>query len=194
MSQQYKNKIIFGGETLIDLTSDTVDASHLGYGYTAHDKSGAPITGTNTFDADTSDADATASQILATKTAYVNGSKITGSMPNRGAVVGSIDTLSSTYSIAQGYHDGSGYVNISTVEQSKLIATNIREGVTILGVTGTMSGSEDVNAQAITVTPTTATQVITPSSGYNYISQATVYAIPCSTVLNAAGGLTVTIG
>lgn len=61
MSQQYKNKIIFGGETLIDLTSDTVDASHLSYGYTAHDKSGAPITGTNTFDADTSDADATAS-------------------------------------------------------------------------------------------------------------------------------------
>lgn len=194
MSQQYKNKIIFGGETLIDLTSDTVDASHLGYGYTAHDKSGAPITGTNTFDADTSDADAIASQILATKTAYVNGSKITGSMPNRGSVVGSIDTLSSTYSIAQGYHDGSGYVNISTVEQSKLIATNIREGVTILGVTGTMSGSEDVNAEAITVTPTTATQVITPSTGYNYISQATVYAIPYSETANAAGGLTVTIG
>lgn len=191
---QYKNKIIFGGQTLIDLTADTVDAAHLSYGYTAHDKSGAPITGTNTFDADTSDADAVASQILATKTAYVNGVKITGTMPNRGAVTGTISTLSDSYSIAQGYHDGSGSVSISSTEQSKLIAENIREGVTILGVTGTMSGTEEVNAEAITVTPTTATQVITPSTGYNYISQATVNAIPYSETANAAGGLTVTIG
>lgn len=191
---QYKNKIIFGGQTLIDLTADTVDAAHLSYGYTAHDKSGAPITGTNTFDADTSDANAVASQILATKTAYVNGIKITGTMPNRGAVTGTISTLSDSYSIAQGYHDGSGSVSISSTEQSKLIAENIREGVTILGVTGTMSGTEEVNAEAITVTPTTATQVITPSTGYNYISQATVNAIPYSETANAAGGLTVTIG
>lgn len=191
---QYKNKIIFGGQTLIDLTADTVDAAHLSYGYTAHDKSGAPITGTNTFDADTSDANAVASQILATKTAYVNGVKITGTMPNRGAVTGTISTLSDSYSIAQGYHDGSGSVSISSTEQSKLIAENIREGVTILGVTGTMSGTEEVNAEAITVTPTTATQVITPSTGYNYISQATVNAIPYSETANAAGGLTVTIG
>lgn len=191
---QYKNKIIFGGETLIDLTADTVDASHLAYGYTAHDKSGAPITGTNTYDSDTSDADAVASQILATKTAYVNGVKITGAMPNRGAVAGTIDTLSSSYSIAQGYHDGSGTVSISSTEQSKIIATNIREGVTILGVTGSMSGTEEVNAEAIIVTPSTATQVVTPSTGYNYISQATVNAIPYSETANAAGGLTVTIG
>lgn len=115
-------------------------------------------------------------------------------MPNRGAVTGTISTLSDSYSIAQGYHDGSGSVSISSTEQSKLIAENIREGVTILGVTGTMSGTEEVNAEAITVIPTTATQVITPSTGYNYISQATVNAIPYSETANAAGGLTVTIG
>ncbi len=194
MAQQYKNKIIFGGQTLIDLTADTVDAAHLSYGYTAHDKSGAPITGTNTFDTDTSDADAVASQILATKTAYVNGIKITGTMPNRGAVTGTISTLSDSYSITQGYHDGSGSVSISSTEQSKLIAENIREGVTILGVTGTMSGTEEVKAEAIIVTPTTTTQIITPSIGYNYISQATINAIPYSETANAAGGLTVTIG
>ena len=40
------NKVIFGGETLIDLTSDTVEASTLLSGYKAHDRSGAQITGT----------------------------------------------------------------------------------------------------------------------------------------------------
>ena len=40
------NKVIYDGNTLIDLTTDTVDASHLAQGYTAHDKSGATITGT----------------------------------------------------------------------------------------------------------------------------------------------------
>jgi len=41
----YINKVEYGGNTLIDLTSDTVDAAHLAYGYTAHAASGAPITG-----------------------------------------------------------------------------------------------------------------------------------------------------
>ena len=41
----YPNKVVFGGETVIDLTSDTVDESHLAAGYTAHNKSGKQITG-----------------------------------------------------------------------------------------------------------------------------------------------------
>ena len=56
-----------------------------------------------------------------------------------------------------------------------------------------MSGSEDVNAQAKTVTPTTASQTITPDTGYNYLSQVTVNAIPYTETDNAAGGKTVTI-
>lgn len=40
------NKIVINGQTRIDLTGDTVDAEHLIEGYTAHDKSGAPIIGT----------------------------------------------------------------------------------------------------------------------------------------------------
>lgn len=40
------NKVIFGGETVIDLTSDTVTADTLAEGVTAHDKTGALITGT----------------------------------------------------------------------------------------------------------------------------------------------------
>ena len=190
----YINKVIFGGNTLIDLTGDTVDESHLLSGYTAHDKSGAVIEGTCTYNADTSDANATRAEILLNKTAYVNGTKRTGTMPNNGAVTGTISTKAQEYTIAQGYHDGSGKVSISSTEQAKIIAQNIRQGVTILGVEGTMTGSEDVHAQSKTVTPTTASQTITPDSPtYNYLSQVIVNAIPYTETANTYG-ITVTIG
>lgn len=188
------NKIIYGGNTLIDLTSDTATADKVLTGYTFHDKSGAAVEGACDFDADTSDATAGAAEILTTKTAYVNGVKVTGTMPNRGAVTGTIATKAQQYTIPQGYHDGSGKVAISSTEQAKLIATNIRQGVTILGVEGSMSGTEDVNAQSKTVTPTTSAQTILPDTGYNYLSQVTVNAIPYVETDNAAGGKTATIG
>lgn len=195
MANQYKNKVIYGGNVLIDLSTDTLASpTQLASGVTAHDKTGAPITGTNTYDADTSDANAVASEILLSKTAYVNGNKITGSMPNNGAVSGSISTKAGTYTIPQGYHDGSGSVGIASAEQAKIIATNIRQGITILGVEGSMSGTEDVTAESVNVTPSTTSQTITPSTGYNYISQVVVAAIPYVETDNAAGGVTVTIG
>lgn len=194
MANQYKSKIIYDGNVLIDLTSDTITAADLASGKTAHDKSGAPITGTNTFDSDTSDDTATAAEILATKTAHARGNALTGTMPNNGAVNGVISTLDGDYTVPQGYHDGSGKVAISTTEKSKIVAGNIRQGVTILGVEGTMSGSEDVNAQTKTVTPTASAQTVTPDTGYNYLTQVTVNAIPYSESDNSAGGVTVTIG
>lgn len=192
-NNNYINKVIYGNDTLIDLTGDTITASDLASGKTAHDRSGAIITGTNTYDADTSDADAVASEILATKTAYVNGSKVTGSMPNRGSVTGSIATKAGTYSIQNGYHDGSGTVGIDSTEQAKIIAENIKDGVQILGVTGTYTG-EGVTAQAKTATPYTTQQTIIPDSGYDYLSQVTVNAIAYEETDNSAGGKTATIG
>ena len=193
----YNSKIVLGnGEVLIDLTADTVTADKLLSGYTAHGKDGAPITGSCAFDADTSDADAATAEILLNKTAYVNGNKLTGSMPNRGGVTGSISTKAGEYVIPQGYHDGSGTVTISQTEQAKLVSDNIRQGVTILGVEGSMSGSEDVTAQAVNASPSFAQQVITPDTaqGYNYLSQVTIAAIPVVRTENAAGGYTVTVG
>ena len=188
------SKVVYGTKTIIDLTSDTVSADKLLEGITAHGKNGEPVTGTCTFDADTSDATATASEILATKTAYVNGSKITGSMVNRGKSDGAISDKATPYSIPAGYHDGSGTVSIDATEQGKIIPQNIREGITILGVEGEMSGSEDLKPQQKSITPSTEQQVITPDEGYNALSQVTVLAIPYNESDNPAGGKTVTIG
>lgn len=196
MAEKTISKVVYGGKTLIDLTSDTVTADKVLSGYTAHDKSGAAITGTCTFDADTGDATAAVAEILSGKTAYVNGNKLTGTMKNNGAVTGTISNKEETYNIPIGYHDGSGIVSISTTEQAKIIAGNIRAGVSILGVEGTMSGTEGAKAQAKTATPKTTAQTILPDSaqGFNYLTQVTVNAIPYNESDNAQGGKTVTIG
>ncbi len=188
------NKVIYGGTTLIDLTADTVSPDQVLSGITAHDKSGQAITGACTYDSDTGDATAAVAELLAEKTAYARGAKLTGTMPNNGAVSGTISAVSEAYTVPQGYHDGSGKVQIVKTEQDKLVPGNIREGVTILGVSGSMSGTEGANPQQKTVIPTTVDQSVLPDSGYNYLSQVTVKAIPYNESSNAAGGTTVTIG
>ena len=187
-----KNKIIFGGTTLIDLTGDTATAAQILDGFTAHINSGEQVEGTCTYDADTSDATAQVAEILLNKTAYVNGTKLTGTMPNNGAVTGTISTKAGQYTIPQGYHDGSGKVGISSTEQAKIIASNIKSGVNILGVVGSYSG-EGSTAQAKTATPSKTAQTILPDTGYDYLSQVTVEAIPYVETANAYG-TTVTIG
>lgn len=64
MANTNVNKVVINGMTKIDLTGDTVNAEKLLSGYTAHDKSGAAITGTCTFNADTSDTTASADEVL----------------------------------------------------------------------------------------------------------------------------------
>lgn len=188
------SKVVYGGNTLIDLTADTIKADKLLEGYTAHGADGEPITGTCTFDADTQDATATDAEIISGKIAYVRGNKVTGKMKNNGAVSGAISAKSGKYTVPQGYHDGSGTVQIDATEQAKLTPANIREGVTILGVAGAMSPNEGEKAQEKTVTPTTAVQTIVPDTGFTCLSSVTVNAIPYVESDNAAGGKTVTIG
>ena len=195
MANQYASKVVLSnGTTIIDLTGDTVAEANVLAGSTFHDKSGAPKEGTCTYDSDTSDDTVAASEMLASKTAHARGVKLTGSMPNNGAQTGNITAKDQQVTIAQGYHDGSGSVGIASAEQAKLIPQNIRDGITILGVEGEMSGSEDVTAQAKSATPSWSQQVISPDTGYTHLSQVTVASIPIAYSDNAAGGQTVTIG
>ena len=188
------SKVIYGGNTLIDLTADTITKDKLLKGYTAHGADGEVITGTCEFDTNTQDATATEAEILAGKTAYNKGVKVTGKMTNNGAVSGKISTKEGKYTVPQGYHDGSGTVQIDSTEQAKLIPSNIRSGVTVLGVTGTMSTTEGEKKQSKEVTPSTVQQTVLPDTGYTCLTQVVVKAIPYVESDNSAGGKTVTIG
>lgn len=188
------NKIVFGNQTLIDLTADTIEPQFLKSGITAHDKSGATISGTSTLDSDTSDADALASEILDKKTAYVGGTKVTGAMPNKGAVAGTISSKSEIYSVPMGYHDGSGTVQIDATEQAKIKGENIKAGVEILGVTGTYSGAGVKAQKKVAEAYTDKNHSILPDSGFDYLSEVEISKISYSLTPNAAGGDTATIG
>lgn len=194
MPNQYKNKVVYNGQTLIDLTADTAIASDVATGKYFHLATGERVQGTSTLDSDTSDANATAGEILSGKTAYVNGNKITGSMPNNGATNVTISSASGA-SIPAGYSDGSAKAVLDSASASALSANNIRQGVTILGVEGTLSPEDDLTVGPVSATPSGSQQVITAASqNLDYITQVTVAAIPYTETPNAQGGLTVVIG
>lgn len=188
-----KNKVIFGSEVLIDLTADTVSADKLEQGITAHDKSGEIITGTSTKDSDTSDATAAVAEILEGKTAYARGVKLTGTMPDNGAISETISEKDQTITVPLGFHDGSGTVGISEEEKQKIIEENIKQGVTILGIPGGYTG-DGAQLQSKTVTPKSIEQTVLPDEGYDGMASVVVESIPYTETENSAGGITVTIG
>lgn len=193
-NNQYINKVIYGGDTLVDLTPDQVTRNDVLEGVSFHLPSGEATTGTCTYDADTSGATAVAGEILAGETAFVNGVEVTGTMPNRAGASGTISTVAQEYTIQQGFHDGSGKVSIDATEQAKIIASNILQGVTILGVTGTVEPSSDIQIESSkTATPMATQQTILPSTNYDALAQVIVEAVPYTETDNAQGGKTVTI-
>lgn len=93
--------------------------------------------GTATF-YDTADGNITSADVLTGKTGYSATGSVSGSMANNGSTSGTISTKAGTVTIPAGYTSG-GTVAISATEQSKIIGANIKSGVTLLGVSGTLS-------------------------------------------------------
>ena len=104
------NKVVFGGTTLIDLTQATLRGSA---------DSTKVLTGVSAFARD--------------------GSLVLGTMPNNNTQIGIISLKDQEISILEGYHNGLGTVSISSEERAKIINSNIKAGVAILGVTGKAS-------------------------------------------------------
>ena len=195
MPNQYVNQVgLADGTILLDVSSDTAARADVLDGKYFHLATGERTTGTCTYDSNTTDSNALATEILSGKTAYVNKVKITGEMTNNGAVSGTISTKAGTYTVPAGFHSGLGSVGIASAEQDKIIAQNIKSGIEILGVIGSYSG-ESVTAGAVSATPYLTSQTILPSSiSKDYISQVDIAAITVSYSDNAAGGRTCTIG
>lgn len=87
---------------------------------------------------DTTSADLTQADLLTGKTAFGSTGSVSGSMANNGSTSGTISTKAGTVTIPAGYTTG-GTVSISSTEQAKIIASNIKLGVTILGQAGSLS-------------------------------------------------------
>ena len=85
---------------------------------------------------DTTGATAASGDILTGKSAFIGNGFVAGSMPNNGAISGSISKADGTYTIPAGFHNGKGAVRISSEEQAKLVSGNIKSVWTVLGSIG----------------------------------------------------------
>ena len=102
---------------------------------------------------DTSDADITSADVLTGKTGFGASGSVTGNMANNGSTSGTISTKAGTVTIPAGYTSG-GTVQISSTEQAKIIASNIKSGVTLLGVAGSLelpSISQDSTTKILSI-------------------------------------------
>lgn len=200
----YVNKVVYGNNTLIDISADTVAAEYLLEGYTAHGKDGSLITGTYIPEGgsavvvteeqdshggvikhitaiDLSEDTIIAGALLTGYTAHDRqGHAITGTLAH-----GNVDTSNDTVTAAvllSGYtaHDSTGAQIVGTMVAADLSQDTVTAATLLYGYTAhdasgnAITGIYQINLEDITVTPSESEQVITPSSGYDGIGEVTV--------------------
>ena len=186
------NRVLFGDKIVLDLSNDGVNEHNLLNGITAHDKTGKLITGECPYDCDTSDTDIKSDEILQGSKAFARGGEIIGTMPNKENWSATIKKATDSIAIPTGFHEGGGRVEIDEDERKKILEENIREGVEILGVKGSMSGKESVKTEPGEATPTVAGFTLVPTAGY-YFTEVAIKPIPYEEIPNDYG-TTVKIG
>lgn len=143
------NRVVFGGSTVIDLSEATLRGT---------DDAGNIVSGVTCYARD--------------------GSLVTGTMPNIGTQIGIISTKDQEVNISAGYHNNLGSVSIDTTERNKIINSNIKSGVTILGVSG-----------KVTVIDTETSEQETAASAYEVLSGYTAFVNGVKITGNIPNGL-----
>lgn len=102
---------------------------------------------------DTASADITSGDVLTGKTGFGSAGSVSGSMANNGATGGEISTKAGTVTIPAGYTSG-GTVSLQAAAITDLVAANLLNGKTVLGVAGSLSVptvSQDSTTKVLTI-------------------------------------------
>lgn len=194
MENKFYNQVYLAtGEEIIDLSKDDVLEGDVRSGVFFHKSTGERVEGTNTNTVDASEVKTFASEVLEGKLFGKGNTLETGTMPNKYGVDIVIADKEGTV-IPWGAYNGTSKVVLSTEDKKNLDPSNIKEGITILGVTGEFD-ADDMSATSKEVTATFEEQTFNPADdGVTFYSSVKVKPIPITRTENDDGGITIIIG
>lgn len=168
------NKVVYDDKTLIDLTGDTVTPAKMLSGTTAHDKSGAVVTGTIPIK--------TSSNLSASGATVSVPAGYYASDASKSVATGEATTPATTITENPSIWINSAGKITASVSGTKSVTPTVSEGYVSSGTEGTITVNGYATKQlatwpARTITPSTSSQIAVPA-GYYTTGDITVEAIP----------------